>query len=180
MNKVRRIAFYSGPNSGKTVIALDTTQKLKKLNISAEYISEVIKPSAYEKKEIDFWENYKIFSKQLNSEIKFLKTNIPLVVTDGPPLMCCAYLEKRNYTCFKDCENIAITFEEHYKTLNFFVKRKYAHNPEGRWETPEQSLDMDQKIADILDRNNIKYDIISSDDAEYVVQKVMNNLKGKL
>ncbi len=62
------------------------------------------------------------------------------------------------YTDEKPYQDVCIYEAKKYKnTLNVFINRRKDYNPNGRNQTKEEAIAIDEKILKMLNDNNIKY-----------------------
>lgn len=143
------VNFYGGPSSGKSVIAPDLYLHFKKKHKQVEYIQEYVKQWAWENRKPVSFDQFYFFGQQSRREYtKFGKADY--LVTDSPVPLCAYFtkvygtleqretLKKMALTYLGMCEDKGV---EH---RHFFVERKYAYDPQGRFQTEEEAIEMDK------------------------------------
>ena len=77
---------------------------------------------------------------------------VDVIVTDSPVAMGVMYTNEKPY------QDVCIYEAKKYKnTLNVFINRRKDYNPNGRNQTKEEAIAIDEKILKMLNDNNIKY-----------------------
>ena len=56
-----------------------------------------------------------------------------------------------------------------YKEYGIFITRGNTYNPKGRMQTLEESMDLDCKIASLLESNNIPFNFVNKMDAVDII-----------
>lgn len=149
---IRRINFYGGSGTGKSTIAADVYVALKKRGYSVELVREVIKLMAYQKRFPKSFKQAKVFMDQLDLEDDLLE-HVKYIVTDSPIHMNIAYAQHYGFEGWHDLLGLANKFETKYPSINFWCYRKWPYDPEGRYQTEEQSRQLDEIIRSIAERS---------------------------
>ena len=63
-------------------------------------------------------------------------------------------------------------------TLNFYIDREVDYNPNGRMQTLEQALQVDQNYLQLLDTNQIGYTSIPKGEpgVNIIVEQILNKI----
>jgi hypothetical protein len=143
------VNFYAGPGAGKSVMATSVFSSIKKKHIRAEYVSEVAKQWAWEKRQPVSFDQFYLFGQQSRSEYtKF--GQVDYLITDSPVPLC-AYFTKVYGTLRQreTLKNMAFTYlemceKESVIHKHFFLERIHAYDPQGRFQTEEEAVAMDE------------------------------------
>lgn len=163
----RRINFYGGSGTGKSTIAADTYAALKKRGHSVELVREVVKLMAYQKRFPKSFKQLSIFSDQLELEDDLLE-HVQYIVTDSPIHMNVAYSKHYEFECWPELWDMADKYEAKFPSINFWCYRKWPYDPVGRYQTEEQSKQLDdiiRKVAESsIDSERVFFDDVPFDD----------------
>ena len=68
-------------------------------------------------------------------------------------------------------DNMVLDVFNQYENINIFLDRPDDFQDEGRFQDYQESLDFDNKIKTIMDKNNIKYKTLKVNDKtiEYIL-----------
>lgn len=143
-----RINFYSGPGGGKSTIAAWLFSELKRRNFSVEHVNEYVKGWAYQKRQINKYDQLYLFGKQHQMEYKFLSNGVEHIITDSPCLLSAVYADVNGCKELSHyLGEICKIYEEDYPSLNIFLDRgSNPYDATGRWQTKEQALELDRQI----------------------------------
>ena len=141
------VNLYGGPGTGKSTTAAEVFALLKKKGYEVELSREFAKDLVWEERWKTFDNQIYIFGKQ-HHDLHRLLNKVDIVVTDCP-LMLFQYYAKDWLPSFlqmiRDIHNSM-------NTLNIFLQRTKAYNPNGRMQTEEEALQMDTAILEMLDK----------------------------
>ena len=170
------INFLAGPGAGKSTLAGSVFAELKWLGIDCELVTEYAKDKVWE-------ESYKTLANQLyvlgkQSHRNFrLNNKVQVMITDSSVLMSLLYSTEERH---KTPEFIKVTIDEfnHYNNLNFFIERNDYYVENGRYQTHEEAIEIDNKILNIMDDNGIKYNRVPFDRESVmeIVDKIIEEL----
>lgn len=149
---VRRINLYGPAGSGKSTLAARIYADLKAQGIGIELITEVIKPWAYEGRVPQGFDQIHLFGKQLRREELFLRHGVPLVVTDSPLLLNCAYAEYTGTPGRHGQMDIALAFEDKYPSLHLYLQRSFAYQGTGRYQQESEAREFEEFLKGFLSR----------------------------
>ena len=65
---------------------------------------------------------------------------------------------------------------EKLTTLNFYIHRRLKYEENGRVQTLEQAIDVDNAYLDIITNNNIEYTEIEPGDIDTIVKKTLSKV----
>ena len=114
-----------------------------------------------------------IFGKQ-HSRIHRLKGKVDVVITDSPLINSIVY----DVTDNQYLKALVLHEFDKLNTLNYFLKRGTLYNPNGRMQTMEDALRVDEKYKELLDDNKIPYHEIEIgvNNTELIVDEVISYL----
>ena len=163
--EIRRINLLSGPGTGKSTAAAYLFYRLKELGKRVEYIQEYVKEWAYEGRKITSFDQLYIFAKQLRREDLVLGKGVDIVVTDSPLYLALSYMIKYGFPCPESLESVVRIFDEKYPPLNILLVRSDgSYEQEGRYETPEEAVVMDEMIRAHLVSRGLEFHEIAHHD----------------
>jgi hypothetical protein len=111
-----------------------------------------------------------IFAKQYH-KLFTLKDKVDIIVTDCTLLNSLVYGERNEHF-----DGLVLDMFNKFNNLNVILERKQAYVQEGRVETEEESLQLDNEYKNVLDKYNIPYITIDNIDAcDYIVQYLYKN-----
>lgn len=155
MSKV--INLFGGPGAGKSTLAAAVYYKLKMRGLKAELVREYVKDWAWSNRKIGQYDQIYITGKQANKETQ-LYGKVDYIVTDSPLLISPFY---QQYYSDVDIVGPAVFALLRYakgngvEYYNFFVRRNKEYMNEGRYETKEQAIAIDEAMKKFLDRNGV-------------------------
>ena len=168
-----RVNFYGGPGVGKSTLAARVYAELNRASaVSTELVREFIKGWAYEGKEPDGWDQVFTFASQLYEEHRLAKAGVEVVVTDSPVLLQCVYAGLKDAVAASHLVNLALYYEKAHTALNFFVARRVAYDPSGRFQTPGALAELDKRIEACLKQLRIPYLRVTPADWDVILQTV--------
>lgn len=175
MSKV--INLFGGAGAGKSVLAAEVYVEMKKRGLKAELVREYVKQWAYEGRKVGTFDQFYLVGKQIRNE-SFLYGKVDYIVTDCPIWLGAVYetlyegttyIEKHvsNFTEFSGTKGV-----QYY---NFLLTRLFPYDPVGRYQTEYESIQVDGLMKDLLERNQLNYQILNmapSERAEFVIDFV--------
>lgn len=172
-----RVNLYGGPGLGKSTLAawLFSQIKILRPDMQIEQVSEYIKDWAWDKRVPKSWDQFYVFSKQLNREDKVLRHGVH-VVTDSPLLMQVSYIERSGSVFAEECLSACKKFDLKYPSVNIFLERKVPYNNEGRYENLYQAIEMDERITKLLSRFYDAFVQFNPLDKEAILEYVLTKL----
>lgn len=167
---IRRINFLGGPGVGKSSVSAFLFSKLKRQGVEIELIQEYAKEWAYEKRDINEYDQLALFSTQLSREYRILKNSpTSLVICESPTILTIPYAKRYNFPCVESLWEIESMFEKEYPSINIFLKRNDCpYNEMGRYEDHKMAKRMDNLILDFLKKYLVVYFEIDYNDYDEV------------
>jgi nicotinamide riboside kinase len=163
------INLFGGPCVGKTFLSWNLAAKLRKEGIMSEIASEYVKRLIYEEREKTIQNQRYIFAKQEYSIYSLLDHN-QVIITDSPILLSIIYQRGSLVESFAP---FALEVFNLYNNVNYLLKRHYPYQEDARVQKTEQEgVYYDNAIKNFLDKNDIIYkEIISNDDTVDLIAK---------
>lgn len=172
------VNLYGAPGAGKSSGAAYIFYKLKQEGVDAELVTEYAKDKVWEGHDMVFKDSCYIFGHQ-HFRLARVYGKVDVVVTDAPLFISAFYADdevKRELT------SIAFKTNGRYSanSLSYFVKRVKDYNPNGRFQTEEESDKVSFGIKEFLAELKIYPTEIPGNEEGYnkVVAEVMDVLKG--
>ena len=170
MKKPLIINLIGGPGCGKSTAAHGLFYKLKKLQCNVELSSEWVKCKVYEESFHCMDDQLYIFAKQ-HHKLFVLKDKVDIIVTDCSLLNSLVYGERDEHF-----DGLVLKQFNEFNNLNILLHRKQEYNQDGRIESKEEAVELDNKYKSIMDRNNIPYIELDNVDAcDYIVKYLLEN-----
>ena len=168
MTKV--INLFAGPGCGKSSTAAALFAEMKLRGYSVELVREVVKDWAYEGKVPCKYDQVYLFGAQARSEY-ILYGQVDYVITDSPVLLCGFYEQyhlKRELTYPSIVNFLEMAKQEGTEHINLFLKRHKPFVQKGRYQTEEQSKQVDIDMKQWLASKNVEFIEIDCLDRERV------------
>lgn len=168
------VNLFAGPGAGKSTGAAYIFSKLKMKGLDCEYVSEFAKDKVWENNDEVFKSQFYITGKQV-FKIKRCYGKVDIIVTDSPIAIGAQYLKEDEQ---KLGPAILEEFSK-YNNLNLFINRVKPYNPNGRSQTLDEAVVIDNKTKKWLIDNNIHFEIIDGDECGYneAVTIIENEIK---
>lgn len=168
------VNLFAGPGTGKSTICSGIFFDLKNMHIESEIANEYAKELVWEKRTNTFNDQIYLFAKQYHKIFRLLG-QVDVVVTDCPILLSPVYDASKR----KTLERLIVEEHNNMWTYNVFLKRKKTYNPNGRIHTEAQAHAIDLKVADVLSRNNIPFEVFEADTRgkDLIVLKILTLLR---
>lgn len=157
--------LYSAPGAGKSTGAAYIFSKLKLKGYNVELVTEFAKDKVYEGSKAVFENQAYIFGKQFfrMSRVK----DVDVIITDCPLMLSAFYAEKNNFNYAEELKALVKKVSSEQRALNVFVQRDKPYNPNGRFQSEEESDELCSEITDFLDANNVRYTTCKGNEAGY-------------
>lgn len=146
MKKIRRIGIWGGPCCGKSTMAARLFSDLKSRGHNVEHVTEHVKNWAFLGRAPTGFDQVYLCAHQLHREEIILRNSSAVVVSESPLRIGLMYAIRSNMPGWKHLGALADEFEKVYPSVNFLITRAAGYNPEGRFETPEQAVEIDELI----------------------------------
>jgi hypothetical protein len=177
MSKIRRINIFSGPGSGKSVLATWLFAELKIAGVNIQFVDEYVKKWAYEGKQITSFDQIYLFAKQMYKEESYLRAGAEHIISDSPILMIGGYASRNNDPFKDELISLALKFNKLYPSINIFLDRDgIPYQRDGRYEDYEKAKLTDKFILDVL-KENVDYKVFKTKDRQQILEYIIEEVK---
>jgi len=152
------IGFHGGPGSGKSTLASRVFTELKELRMNVELSTEFAKDLTWEQSFGVLSNQLYVFAKQQH-RIYRVADKVDMIVTDSPLILSLIYGEMYNPDMSQNFKNLIMEEFVRYPRFDVFVERHYEYVGEGRNQTLEQAVEIDNKIKKIFADNGWGFDV---------------------
>lgn len=165
---------YGGPGAGKSTACLEITAALKKEGYNAEYVQEYAKELVYEK-DMEMLDGspehqYEILKEQTR-RMDRLYDQVDFIVTDSPVMLNTIY----NKQLTAEYESLVNELQGEYINYSFFMERDASNfEEEGRIHNLTESIEKDNEIKDMLQKNEIKYKTYNHENVNEIVNDAID------
>ena len=165
---------YGGPGAGKSTACMEITAALKKEGYNAEYVQEYAKELVYEK-DMEMLDGspehqYEILKEQTR-RMDRLYDQVDFIVTDSPVMLNTIY----NKQLTPEYESLVNELQGQYINYSFFMERDVSNfEEEGRIHNLTESIEKDNEIKDMLQRNEIKYKTYNHENVNEIVNDAID------
>ena len=178
MSKI--INLFAGPGVGKTSIASGLLYQLKKRHISCDAPYEFPKVLAWDENHSAIKDQLYVIANQHRGIVKSWG-KVDYIILDSPILLSLVYknyYDKDEYpsNLYKESfDKMVLDIHLQYDNVNILLKRgNGVHNAKERYQNLEQSIDLDNRIKNILDINKLEYiEIEVNDDTVNNILKLL-------
>jgi len=164
------INLFGGPGTGKSTLCASIFTELKMKGVDCEMALEYAKDVVWEESFTKLKNQIYIFGKQ-HSRIHRLDGKVDVVITDSPLINSIVY----DITDNPHLKDLVLFEFKKLNTINYFLKRGTQYNPNGRMQTIEDALKVDEKYKQLLDENDIPYHEIEvgADNSKLIVRDLI-------
>lgn len=171
--------MLGGPSVGKSRTAAWLYSELKELKYSVELVGEYVKPRAYQNVKLHKYDQIYIFGKQLHYEYRYLCNGVDTIITDSPTILSAVYAKKyiQESSIWKYITDANHEYALEFPSLNILLRRDNKDfDPNGRFQTFEESCVIDKDIMEYMEENEIPYIVIGNRNKEQVLKEVVDTL----
>ncbi len=175
MRKTLIVNIFGAPGSGKSTGAAYIFAKLKMLGVDAELVTEFAKDKVWEDNFTVLHNQFYVFGKQC-FRLSRVAGKVDVIVTDSPILLSNIYCtDDPAMDNFK--EACADAFHS-YCNINFMLNRVKGYNPNGRYQSEEESDLIKNKILKLLDTYHIEYTPVNGceEGYNYIIKTILSIL----
>ena len=153
------INFFGAPGAGKSTEAARAYVALKDRGVNVELVREHAKDLAWHgglevANKVPFY----LAGQQMRLQEAF-RGKVAVVVSDSPVFMSALYADG---PLIPEYERICLEMFSCFHNLNYFVPLRKTYNPAGRTQTRQESLYLQGRLIEMLDRNLVNYREIES------------------
>lgn len=171
--KTLLINFYGGPGCGKSTICAGLFYQLKILGYNCEMALEFAKDKVWE-------ESYKVLDDQIYilgkqfHKLYRLKDKVDIIITDSPILLGAYYQKTRS----KALEDLIIECRREFNNIDIFLERSTEYDPNGRMQTQEEAIKIDNGIKSLLQEKFIEYTSRPKEEAiDWAIKQIISYFK---
>ena len=161
MSKI--INLFGGPGIGKSSIASGLTYKLKKKHITCDNPYEFPKVLAWDENHSAIKDQLYVLANQHRGIVKSFG-KVDYIILDSPILLSLVYRSVYKGTEYpatlygESFDKMVLDIHNQYDTLNIVLKRtEGGFNEKERYQSLEESKELDLAIENTLIKNNIPY-----------------------
>jgi nicotinamide riboside kinase len=147
------INVIAGPGTGKSTLASGLYHEAKRRGWNVELVTEVAKDLVWEGRHCALSNQAYVFGRQVQ-RIHRLEGQVDFVITDSPFLLSAIYAPV-DYP--PEWEKVVVELWKRYDNTVAFLERGPWFDDRGRVHSLQQSVEIDQKIAVLLNKHNITY-----------------------
>ena len=125
---------------------------LKLHGVNAELITEFAKDLAWEERHKTFENQYYIWAKQYH-KLWRASDQVDVIVTDSPLLLSLVYGTDRP----KYFRELVLNTHHNFNNRNYYITREKPYEEAGRYQTPEEAMELDEAVLNMLMENSIGF-----------------------
>ncbi|MEG1636118.1 MAG: AAA family ATPase [Cellulosilyticaceae bacterium] len=162
------VNLIGGPGIGKSRMAASLFSLCKEAGMNVELIREWVKDYVYENNQCILTDELKIFAEQNHLQHR-LKGKVDVVITDAP-LMLKLYYQPKEYNFVP----IVVDVINQYHNMNFLLTRKGEYRTNGREQTEDEAIVIDNQLTELLHQHKIPFYTVegSPSKAEEILQYI--------
>lgn len=170
------INLFGAPGAGKSTGAAYIFSQLKMAGIDAELVTEFVKDKVWEESKEVFNNQAYIFGKQF-FKISRCAEKVDVIITDSPLPLSILYNNCEKLT--ENFNNTVLDVFNSYESLNYLIIRNKPYNPNGRFQTEEESNKVYRDLKNLLNTYSIPYQEITGDMSGYdlIVKQIKQYLE---
>jgi len=173
----RRINIFGGPGCGKSTVAANVFSRMKSDGHNIELVDEYVKSWAYEKREINKFDQAYLFTRQLRKEYLVLKNSSGMIITDSPLHLSICYAKRCGFARWDCLQSIANDFEDEYPSINVILDRVGCeYKQEGRYEDYNQAIEVDATISNYIYNCGIEWCMMRFNDHDGIYQWIKSTV----
>lgn len=150
--KTKIIQILGGAGIGKSCYAGELFVLMKKKLYDVELALEYAKDLVYENRLTTLQNQIYVFGKQLH-RVQRLIGKVEYIITDSPIILSSIYGEG-----YPECFHQLVRHtHDSFDNVTILLNRGFDYNPNGRLQTLEEAILIDEKIKKYLECNNINH-----------------------
>lgn len=151
------INVIAGPGTGKSTLASGLYHEAKRRGWNVELVTEVAKDLVWEGRGCALSNQAYVFGRQVQ-RIHRLKGQVDYVITDSPFLLSAIYAPEDYPQAW---EQVVVELWKQYDNVVAFLERGPWFDDRGRVHNLDDSVEIDRRIAVLLQKHNITYTQVS-------------------
>ena len=170
------VNLYGAPGSGKFTGAAYIFSKLKMAGIDAELVTEFAKDKVWEESKAPFDNQVYMFGKQY-FRISRCADKVDVIVTDSPLPLSNFY--NSTEILGKEFNEMVMKVANSYERMDYLIHRYKPYNPNGRFQTEEESNELAEKLEKFLNFYEIDFKNVKGNVEGYdkIVEEILKVLK---
>ena len=170
------VNLYGAPGSGKSTGAAYIFSKLKMAGINVELVTEFAKDKIWEESKAPFDNQAYMFGKQY-FRISRCADKVDVIVTDSPLPLSIFY--NSTEILGKEFNEMVMKVANSYERMDYLIHRCKPYNPNGRFQTEEESNELAEKLEKFLNFYEIDFKDVrgSIEDYDKIVEEILEALK---
>jgi hypothetical protein len=157
------VNLMGGPGIGKSGIAAGVLYELKKRHISCDAPYEFPKVLAWDENHSAIKDQLYVIANQHRGIVKSWG-KVDYIILDSPILLSLIYKSYYKGTEYpstlytESFDKMVLDIHLQYNNINILLKRGNGiHNEKERYQNLEQSIDLDNRIKNMMDENKLEY-----------------------
>jgi hypothetical protein len=145
------------------------------LGINAELATEFAKDKVYEESKEVFRNQAYIFGKQW-FKITRVENKVDVLITDSPLLLSVFYNDDNRLG--QEFNTLILKVFNQYDSLNYLILRHKPYNSSGRFQTEEESNELEIPMKKLLEDNKILYEKRNGNQVGYdmIIHEILKRL----
>lgn len=170
------INLFGAPGSGKSTCASFLFYQLRLQHIDCELTGEFPKELRWEGRDIARKNHIFIFANHLY-KIECLQKEAEVIISDSPLPLSIFYND--NPHIHEELSNLILKVNSTFSATNYLLIRDFPYSKVGRYQTEEESDDLNHKLRDFLTSNDIQFVELKSniDSYKHILNEVINKFK---
>lgn len=160
MKNTKIINLFGPPCSGKSTTAAGLFYIMKSQSISCELVTEYAKDMVWRGLPLKAFEDQFYISAKQHHRLHRCFGKVDYIIMDSPLLLSLAYIPEKYFKTFKP---FILEVFNSYSNHNFVLERIKQYVGTGRNQTKEQSIAIGERIKNVLEENNVDFQVIRGD-----------------
>jgi len=165
LTETKIVNLFCGPGGGKSSIASGITYKLKKKHINCDMPYEFPKALAWDNNHSAIQDQLYVLANQHRGIVKSFG-KVDYIVLDSPIILSLVYRNMYKGTSYPSTlynsehfDKLVLDIHNQYDSINILLERSDdgVHNDSERYQSLEESKELDKRIEQTLIDNNIPY-----------------------
>jgi len=148
------VNLFGAPSAGKSTCAAMIFANLKMERVNVELVTEYAKEKTWEGNELALANQAYIFGSQFY-RLSRLRNKVDVVITDSP--LPVSILYNRDPVLGEAFNTTVLNVFNSFQNINYFLTRANKYDPNGRWQTEEESDALAEKLKGLLFERNVSF-----------------------
>lgn len=164
------INLFGRSGVGKSTLAANIFAKMKAAGQNVELVTEYAKDLVWSDREKTFEDQIYIFAKQ-HHRLHLLRNKVDYAIIDSPLPNSVLYNRMPHFTYM---EKLVFQVFGSFDNQNFLLVRDGSFSPVGRRESEEESMEVENRLINLLQDNDIRYTEVVIGDLEDTTEEIMS------